>query len=104
MSKDYCIYCDKDVSYKVTTKMIEATIKKSTFKFKADIPICSECGEEMNIASYDDRIIKDGNREYHRVINPITTDEIRPPSTEGIKKALKEMMDLRSKKNRKHIK
>jgi len=74
--KKYCMYCDNDVKYEIVKEKFEMEIKGVNVSYEGNVPRCSDCGEEIYIAEYEDKLTNEANKQYRLATGLITTDEI----------------------------
>lgn len=75
--RDYCIYCDTEVTYELRNELIKMNIKGYDIEFTAEVPYCTECGEQMHINKYSDKIIQQANEIYREEVGIIKVSEIQ---------------------------
>lgn len=77
MEKEYCEYCDKEVSYSIEEKIIKTTVLGVEVEAKIKCPICDECHNSINIS----KITKENEiavyDAYKRKVGLLTSYDIK---------------------------
>ena len=72
----YCYNCDKDVNINLKEETINMSIKGANFSFIGNLAYCTECGEEVYVAEFDDDNIRKANEIYREKKGIIKVNEI----------------------------
>lgn len=75
-NKEYCVSCDKHVSYTVKEEVVKERIKGCEFEYLARIAYCNECGEEIYVVELSDENIGKANEVYREKEGIVTIKEV----------------------------
>lgn len=74
--KTFCYNCRKETGYSTKKERIRRTIRDKEYEFEIVIATCDECGEEVNIAKIDDANIVSIDKQYRKMENLISREDI----------------------------
>lgn len=75
-STAYCISCDNDVEYSVSTERVEAVVRDVRISYIELSARCACCGEEIYVAEINDANVRAREDAYREAANLITVTEI----------------------------
>ena len=73
----YCVSCGKNVEYSLFSRIVEITIRGTTFKYSEVFACCKECGEEIYIPEINDSNVTAREEAYRKTARLITISELR---------------------------
>lgn len=74
--REYCVSCDKHVSYTVKEEVVKEKIKGIEFEYLAKLAYCDECGEEIYVVELSDENISKANELYREKQGIVKITEI----------------------------
>ena len=75
-NNSFCIECRKETSYHLETRKIYRTIRDKEYEFYITVPVCDECGNEINIPGILDKNVEEIDYQYREKEGIVKKEDI----------------------------